>query len=432
MRQATDANRLPAILEALGTGLSDEQYWHWDELRRRQPPKNLSHEEWWLSLKLKRRGVFRTLPCIDKNRRHFQYSIPDRVLSLLHKIDFNAGASLGALDSNIDPALRDRYIFSSLTQEAISSSLLEGAVATREAAQELIRTARAPRDKSEWMILNNFRAMQRISKIHDQPLSPDLIFEIHRILTHETLDDPDHAGRIRTIPVYVTDAEGTVYHEPPLASELPARLKTLCAFANTPDDANSTFIPPVIRAIILHFWLAYDHPFVDGNGRTARALFYWAMLRHGFWQFEFISISSILQKAPAQYARAFLFTETDENDLTYFIIHQMETIFQAIQELHKYLDRKRTEIQDAEKHLSTFRFLNHRQAALIGNTLRHPTRTVSIKGYQDIYRVAYATARADLMALAQLGLFSQIKIGKALVFEAAHDLESKLKGKTAH
>ena len=60
------------------------------------------------------------------------------------------------------------------------------------------------------------------------------------------------------------------------------------------------FIHPMIRSIILHFWLAYDHPFVDGNGRTARALFYWSMLRHGYWLFEFISISQIILKGPDQ------------------------------------------------------------------------------------------------------------------------------------
>ena len=84
-----------------------------------------------------------------------------------------------------------------------------------------------------------------------------------------------------------------------------------------------------IRAIILHFWLAYGHPFVDGNGRTARALFYWAMLHEGYWLFEFISISNILRKAPAQYGLSFLYSETDDNDLTYFIVAQTKVIRRA-------------------------------------------------------------------------------------------------------
>jgi Fic family protein len=62
--------------------------------------------------------------------------------------------------------------------------------------------------------------------------------------------------------------------------------------------------------------LGYEHPFEDGNGRTARALFYWSMLNQGFWLTEFLTVSKILRKAPAKYARSFLYTEQDSNDLT--------------------------------------------------------------------------------------------------------------------
>lgn len=60
----------------------------------------------------------------------------------------------------------------------------------------------------------------------------------------------------------------------------------------------------MLRAILLHFWLAYDHPFEDGNGRTARSLFYWYMRTQGYWLVEYLLISNILRKAPAQYTRA--------------------------------------------------------------------------------------------------------------------------------
>ena len=114
--------------------------------------------------------------------------------------------------------------------------------------------------------------------------------------------------------------------------------RLMCDFANgkTPGE----FVHPAIRSIILHFWLAYDHPFLDGNGRTARALFYWSMLHHHYWLCEFISISHLILKAPAEYERAFLYTETDDNDLTYFIIYHLKLIRRAVDELHKYIARK--------------------------------------------------------------------------------------------
>jgi Fic family protein len=144
------------------------------------------------------------------------------------------------------------------------------------------------------MILNNFLTMQRIRELRKQPLTPQLVLDLHRLVTEGTLDDPADAGRLRPAgkEVVVDDLYGTVLHVPPPAEELPQRLEALCLFAN--GKTPQVFIHPVLRAITLHFWLAYDHPFCDGNGRTARALFYWAMLHQGYWLFEFISISSVI------------------------------------------------------------------------------------------------------------------------------------------
>ena len=90
----------------------------------------------------------------------------------------------------------------------------------------------------------------------------------------DTLENPDAVGRFRHAdePGKVADDEGTVYHEPPPADKLAARVQAMLDFANG-NDQEDNFIHPGGRAIILHFWLAYDHPFADGNGRTARALF---------------------------------------------------------------------------------------------------------------------------------------------------------------
>ena len=176
------------------------------------------------------------------------------------------------------------------------------------------------------MILNNFAAMQFITRVKAGPLTPERVFEIHQMVTDGTLEDTFAAGRFRHSGEHrvVADANGEVFHEPPPAGELPRRLQAMCDFANA--QSPDCVVHPALRAIILHFWLAYDHPYVDGNGRTARALFYWAMLHHGYWLFEFISNSHILRQAPAQYRRSFLYTETDDNDLTYFIVAQSKVI----------------------------------------------------------------------------------------------------------
>ena len=299
-----------------------DRYLHWNDLRRRPAPKGLTHEEWWLLLKLGRMGKLRPLPLRDKDSQPFLFSLPDSLIELLHGIDRGLGSTWNLPAAVTEPGARDAYVVSTLIQESITSSQLEGAVTTRNVAKEMLRTGRQPRDKGERMILNNYLTMRRIVDLRTESLTPELIFELHRRVTEGTLDDPDAAGRFRRDDEQIRvidEIEGTVFHDPPPAAGLPRRLADLCEFANgrTP----GYFVHPVIRAIILHFWLAYDHPFVDGNGRTARALFYWAMLHEDLQLFEFISISQILLQAPMQYAKAFLHSETDANDLTYFILY---------------------------------------------------------------------------------------------------------------
>ena len=328
-----------------------------------------------------------------------------------------------------NPETRDQYYVASLIEEAITSSQLEGASTTRQVAKEMIRSGRAPTDRSERMILNNYRTMQSIRRHKAEPLSQSLLFEIHHSVTHGTLDDETAAGRLRRPDeeiIVIDDRDGTILHTPPRADELPERLVALCSFANATDDNARPFLHPVLRSIILHFWLAYDHPFVDGNGRTARALFYWSMLRHGYWLVEFLTISHIIRRAPVRYARAFLYTETDENDLTYFVHYHLEVLDRAIQALQKYIARKSAQRQRLESVLRGLTEMNHRQRALLGHALRHPSSRYTIEEHRISHGVVYQTARADLLALADVGLLDAAKVRNRWYFTAVPDLERRL------
>ena len=165
-------------------------------------------------------------------------------------------------------------------------------------------------DRAERMILNNYRAMQLVGAHQEKKMTLTLVKKIHRVMVEKITPQPAATPRLRTagdkIGVW-DDRDNTLLHQPPPASQLRLRMQALCDFANHGRDGR--FMHPVAAAIFLHFWLAYDHPFTDGNGRTARALFYWSMLRQDYWLVEFISISSILRAAPAAYSRSFLHTE---------------------------------------------------------------------------------------------------------------------------
>ena len=405
------------------------RYLHWDKLRRMPPPKGLTSEQYWWLTKMARQSITKPLPFVDKHGANFIYAIPDPAMEMLHQIDQNAAGRISMPELIANENTRDIYLVNSLMEEAINSSQLEGAVTTNEVAKQMLRQKRKPRNRSEWMIFNNYAAMDFVREARNDPLTPDMILDLHEIVTYKTLDKPDGAGRLRypDEKIMVVDDDGQVLHEPPMAESLSERLESLCEFANK--DKYDAFFHPVVKAILLHFVLAYDHPFVDGNGRTARALFYWYMVRRGYWLTEFISISQIIKQGPANYGRAFLYTETDANDVTYFIVHQLKVIVRAIDQLYHYLERKMKELESAaqliEKTLLKDQ-LNHRQLNLLDHALRHPMAQYRIKEHQTTHNIVYQTARQDLLGLESLGLLLKIKEGQSFLFLAPSDLKERI------
>lgn len=405
------------------------QYLHWDDLRRRTPPEGLDHEGWWFLVSLAREGLLRPLPLEDASGEPFLYGMPDSVQRLVQSVDRDASGRLELPEDITNRATRDRYIVRSLMEEAITSSQLEGAATTRRVAKTMLESGRPPATRGEQMIWNNFQAMEWVRAHLHESFSPEAVLELHRVVTTDALDGGnDGAGRFRRAdePVHVIDHDdGETLHVPPPAASLPGRTARMCAFANGADD--ETFVHPVVRAILLHFWLAYDHPFVDGNGRTARALFYWSMLREGYWLTEFLSISRVIKKARSQYSRAFLHVEHGGNDTTYFVLHQLHVLRQAIDDLFVYLERKTREVRDVETRLRGRDDLNHRQLALLARALRHPDERWTIQQHQRTHNVTYQTARTDLLDLTKKGFLQQHKVGLAYVFSVATDLDRRLR-----
>ena len=420
-----------AIVDALiaGNPLDDKgRYLHWDDMRHRTPPSGLTRETWWLATVFSRTAIAKKLPLLDTDGRPFRFSNVDIVQERVHRIDQQASGQILADDVVTDLRSTDRYLVSSLIEEAITSSQLEGASTTRRVAKDMLATGRLPRDRDERMITNNFQAMAFAQGLADRELTPADVLDLHRIVTEGTLDDPSEAGRLQTPDderITVVSNDDTVLHEPPPAEQLADRLDAMCRFAN--GESTPGFIHPVVRAVILHFWLAYDHPFADGNGRTARALFYWSMLRDRYWLAPYLSVSSILRKAPAQYARSYLLTETDYNDVTYFVVYQLQVIERAIKSLHDYLARKATETSEVEALVHGSPTLNPRQVAVLGKALRTPGGNLTITAHMKLHRIVYETARTDLIQLEELGLLTRTRAGKKFVFRAQPDLSRRLR-----
>jgi Fic family protein len=420
-------NRLSEILQAP----QPTEHIHWDKLRHLEPPDGLTPKEWWWGIAFRRSLITRTLPLQTSEGSPFKYALTDEVLRLLNYVDQRCAGEIAMREVfTADEQARQHYLVNSQMEEAIRSSQLEGATTSRRVAKELLRTGRDPINRSERMIINNYRALQFMRNGIGDTLTPAVVLELQRILTEGTLDDPTSAGRLQRpdedrVAVFDRVDRSLLLHQPPPAEQLPGRLQNLCDFANAKDDPER-FMHPVLRAILLHFCLAYDHPFEDGNGRTARALFYWSMRTQGYWLVEYLSISAILRRAPGQYTRAFLYTETDYGDTTYFLLYQLGVMRRAVEQLHEYLRKKTREISETERAIKQSSEYNHRQLALLSDAIRHPEHVYTFVSHASSHNVTDETGRRDILQLEEQGLLTRNRVRRKAVFSPAPDLGLRL------
>ena len=264
-------------------GVIDSQgrYFYWDEFQWRVE-KGDSKEAAWVLTKLARLSISQRLTELGAEKdKYFIYCVPNSLLAQLHKIDqmIGGGHSIkGNVFSSSTEEGKNRYLLKNLMmEEAITSSQLEGASTTRKVAKQMLKNDLPPKNKSEQMILNNFLLMKEALARQDEDLSIEMILELHKIATHDAIENQGIPGKMRNHDhIFIPDAFGEGVYYPPAWETLESRLNSLVNFANGnhSQSQSNDFIHPIIKAIILHFMIAYIHPFDDGNGRTARAIFY--------------------------------------------------------------------------------------------------------------------------------------------------------------
>lgn len=373
----------------------NERYLYWDKVKYHTNKLVSDPKLLWAAVKLSRTINAKKIQFGDDK---FLYNLTDYIQKGLHEFDLHIGGHLGT--RNLIPEDdKKRYLVSSVMEEAIASSQIEGAVTTRKQAKEMLRKNIKPKNRSEQMILNNYITIRHIVETKDEPISTERFLEIHRLISNQTLNDKREEGRYRrdnNIKV-VDTVNGQIVHTPPDYRDISKLMNELFTFFNK--HKNDQFIHPIVKGCIIHFMIGYIHPFVDGNGRTARALFYWYLLKNGYWLTEYLSISRLIVKSKAQYARAFQYTEIDDNDLTYFINFKIKTMQMAFDSLREYIQLK---INEKRRIINYQRIkgINSRQALIIQWLFEEPDLMLSVKEVETRLTISNQTARTDLMELA--------------------------------
>lgn len=390
--------------------MDDQKYYYYDKWKYKAQEWGIDPHKLWGAVKVNRRISNNTLTVSSIPGFTFKVGAPSFVQKFLHEFDLNLGGSLQG-DTIIPPQDRDRYLISSLMEEAIASSQLEGAVTTRRVAKEILENNHRPKNPSEQMILNNYEAMKWVVSNKDAPITIEAIKHLHFVLTKSTLSELEEEGNFRNDDdVKVVDVQtGKPIYTPPKASDLDHLMKDFCDFTNG-QAKTRFFLHPITKGVILHFLIGYIHPFVDGNGRTARTVFYWYLLKHGYWLIEFMSVSRIILNSKAQYSRAYLYTEQDDNDLTYFVNYNLRCTYLALEDLKRYIRRKSAEKQNVMAMLRNTRF-NDRQILLLQEVIRDPTIYFNVRQVQNRFGTSNQTARNDLNGLVGEGVFEERRSG---------------------
>lgn len=383
----------------------NDEYLYWSDVKYRTEDTDLSALELWRLVKTSR--MKRDVEVWPDFGLHF--SLTDKMQRLCHEFDLNFGGSWGAMKLfPQDKTNQELYLISSIMEEAISSSRMEGASTTREAAKNMLRAKKEPKDRSQRMILNNYNTIQFISSRKKDPLTPELLLQVHELMTRGTLDDESDCGRLRSHDRIVVGngITGEIVHRPPSAECLDKFCRDLCAFFNS--DSATPFLHPIIKGLIIHFLVAYYHPFVDGNGRTARALFYWYMLKENYWLLEYLSISRIICQSKSKYEKSFLYTENDGNDLGYFITYNLEVLSKAFDGLKKYLLKKQAERKRADRfmHLDG---ISSQQSEIIRMYYDEGDITLEAKDVALRLNVSRVTAKSYLDGLVERGVLKRLK-----------------------
>jgi Fic family protein len=157
-----------------------------------------------------------------------------------------------------------------LLKAAHHSTAIEGNPLTLNQVDRLAHGLKvAAQKKAQQEVLNYLNVLENLDKyLENGKISKKTVLKLHQDITHYTLEDTYMEGQFRTEPVHIVNKQGEIVFTPPAANLVPGEMNDFIEWINE----GSKELNPVIGAGIIHYEFVRIHPFVDGNGRTARAL----------------------------------------------------------------------------------------------------------------------------------------------------------------
>lgn len=307
------------------------------------------------------------------------------------------------------------YGTKALEEEIVATSSIESIDFNRDSVRNIMKGL-APKDEEENRIFGLKQGFEFISH-KENKITEENIYKLYMMAIGNYLDDeskPKQGNFYRHDTVYVMSDR--VEHSGIDHKKLPEYMKSFIEFANESDNIND-----LLKATMLHFYIAYLHPYFDGNGRMARLIQMWFLIQKGYESTLFVPFSSYVEKSRRNYYDAYTLVEENYKlsgviDITPFLIYFTQNVYEKmtgntvkVNTLEKY-NSALSSGEITEKEAKLWQFV---LSAYAGDTFT--TKQLE----KDFGDVAFATVRSFVLKFTNLGLLNAQKMKNKVLYSVA-------------
>lgn len=358
------------------------------------------HEDLSEFITLLKKNVYKTL------------SLPDFGGENLVYLDSVTRVRLSAARLLLAPRQEGPFGLKAMEEEIASSLTIENIDFNRDSVRKILN-GYAPQDESEARIYGMKKGLDFIRDPANK-ITEENIHKLYQIAIESYLQEGDRllpGNYYRHDAVYIVGQE--VEHTGLPHQKLPEYMGKLTTFV-----AEDSEIDDLFKAAVIHFYVAYLHPYFDGNGRMARMIHLWYLVQKGFSSALFIPLSEYVEKSKKRYYNAFTLCERNAAisgvmDVTAFLVYFMEEIYHKMK-VSLPVGQKTEVFQVAldegkvtEKEHALWNFV----CSAYGDQ-EFTTKQLE----KDFGDAAYATIRSFVLKFESLGLLKARKLGNKVKY----------------
>ncbi len=309
----------------------------------------------------------------------------------------------------------EKYAVKSAEEEIISTYAIENIDISRESVRNILKGF-APTNEYEDRIFGLKKGFEFIADKKNK-ITEENLYKLYVTCVGEFLGDED---KLREGNFYRHDTvfivSDRVEHQGLDYRKLPDNMKALISYINEEDEMND-----LIKACIIHFYIAYIHPYFDGNGRIARLVHLWFLVQKGYHSALFIPFSSEIEKSRKAYYDAFTLVEKNrrlsgKTDVTPMLSYFVNNVYNNICNTVFSTDVLSAYNEALENGIFTEKEKNLFQFILFNYGTEEFSTKILEKDYGD---AAYATIRGFVLKAEGLGILSSHKYSNRVKYRIA-------------